>query len=247
MQRAELSIERRRGAPESQMLATLERLANTYRDLGRHELALGIRREAYSARLKVEGEEDRGTIIAALNYGESLVDLQRCAEAKLMLPKMMRAARRVLGNSHDYTLTTRRIYAEALYKDSDATLDDIRGPHPVRGRRGVAQEERAREGLRVGVPVGPALQRQGRGQHPRLVRLPGGVRHDVHGLWRLAQEGRRRKGLRLGRVAPVRGPLHGPRRGRHAREGRLPVGVRAAVSFLVQAFPPLPRAPQLYN
>ena len=120
VQRAELSIERRRGAPESQMLATLERLANTYRDLGRHELALGIRREAYSARLKVEGEEDRGTIIAALNYGESLVDLQRCAEAKLMLPKMMRAARRVLGNSHDYTLTTRRIYAEALYKDSDA-------------------------------------------------------------------------------------------------------------------------------
>ena len=71
--------------------------------------------------------------------------------------------------------------------------------------------------------------RQGRGQHPRLVRLPGRLRHDLHGLRRVAQEGRRREGLRLGRVAPVRGPLPRPRRGRHAREGRLSLGVCAAV------------------
>ena len=35
-------------------------------------------------------------------------------------------ARRILGASHDYTLMMRSCYARTLYRDADATLDDLR-------------------------------------------------------------------------------------------------------------------------
>ena len=35
-------------------------------------------------------------------------------------------ARRVLGENHDLTLRMRHIYAKALYRDPNATLDDLR-------------------------------------------------------------------------------------------------------------------------
>ena len=34
-------------------------------------------------------------------------------------------ARRILGDSHDHTLSMRSIYANALYQDTCATLDDL--------------------------------------------------------------------------------------------------------------------------
>ena len=40
--------------------------------------------------------------------------------------KMIPVARRVLGDSHGYTLTMRKVYADALCKDPAATLDDLR-------------------------------------------------------------------------------------------------------------------------
>ena len=39
---------------------------------------------------------------------------------------MVPVARRVLGESHDLTLRIRSVYAEALYNDTGATLDDLR-------------------------------------------------------------------------------------------------------------------------
>ena len=63
---------------------------------------------------------------AANNYAESLRGLERFEEAKSVLSKMIPAARRVLGNSHDYTLRMRSAYAEALYLADSATLDDHR-------------------------------------------------------------------------------------------------------------------------
>ena len=39
--------------------------------------------------------------------------------------KLMPVARRVLGECDDLTLTMRNVSAEALYKDSAATLDDL--------------------------------------------------------------------------------------------------------------------------
>ena len=40
--------------------------------------------------------------------------------------KMIPVARRVLGDSHGYTLTMRKVYADALCKNPGATLDDFR-------------------------------------------------------------------------------------------------------------------------
>ena len=54
------------------------------------------------------------------------MDLQRFEEAKSLMRKTMPIARRVLGNCHEHTLKTQWQYAKALYKDADATLDDLR-------------------------------------------------------------------------------------------------------------------------
>ena len=63
---------------------------------------------------------------AAYNYANTLAGMQRFEEAKLLMRKMVPVARRVLGESHDITLTMRCVYARALYKDDGATLEDLR-------------------------------------------------------------------------------------------------------------------------
>ena len=50
----------------------------------------------------------------------------RCQEAKSLMLKTIPMARRVLGESHGFTLKMRANYALALCKDADATLDDLR-------------------------------------------------------------------------------------------------------------------------
>ena len=56
----------------------------------------------------------------------SLGDLERVKEAKELMRNTMPVARRVLGKSHNITLTMHLNYALALYKDASATLDDLR-------------------------------------------------------------------------------------------------------------------------
>ena len=55
----------------------------------------------------------------------SLKDLSRFEEVKSLMRKTMPVARRVLGISNDVTLRLRWIYADALYVDDGATLDDL--------------------------------------------------------------------------------------------------------------------------
>ena len=93
--------------------------------LGRHEEALRMEREVYSGRLKLNGEEHEQTLVAANNYAASLIGLQRFEEVKAIMRKTIPAARRVLGDSHEFTLGMRRLYATALYRDPGATLDDL--------------------------------------------------------------------------------------------------------------------------
>ena len=62
----------------------------------------------------------------AYNYANALLNLKRFEEAKALLRKMIPVAQRVLGRSHDITLSMRSIYAEALYRDDTATLEDLR-------------------------------------------------------------------------------------------------------------------------
>ena len=82
-------------------------------------------RDVYSGWLKLEGREHQRTLLAANNYTNILSSMKRLEEARSLLRKTIPVARRVLGDSHDYTLTMRKAYAEALYKDPSATLDDL--------------------------------------------------------------------------------------------------------------------------
>ena len=66
------------------------------------------------------------SVVLANNYALSLLKLQRFEEAKSLLRKEIPVARRVLGEGNRLALKMRWIYAEALYKDGSATLDDLR-------------------------------------------------------------------------------------------------------------------------
>ena len=126
MKEAELSMPRRIGAPVEQILDVQGNLASTYQKLGRHERALEIYRDLYSVTLKLEGEEHKSTLVDAFNYAHCLSKLNSHAEAKALLRKVMPVARRVLGDSDDLTLKVRSQYAQSLYEDPTATLDDLR-------------------------------------------------------------------------------------------------------------------------
>ena len=56
---------------------------------------------------------------------KALVSLERFEEAKSLLRKTLPVARRVLGESHELTLKMRWVYAQAIYDDTGATLDDL--------------------------------------------------------------------------------------------------------------------------
>ena len=126
VQEAELSMLRRLGASEGRILVVQSNLANTYNKLGRHEEALQMRRDAYSRRLKLNGEEHVDSLMAALNYASSLENLGRFEEAKSLLRKMLPVARRVVGDNDVVTLRMKWSYAGALYRDTSATLGDLR-------------------------------------------------------------------------------------------------------------------------
>ena len=127
VQEAELSMKRRIGTSEGDMLAVQANLASTYRALGREEQALRLKRDVYSGYLKLHGEERRETLIAANNFALSLVNLRRFKEAKKFMRKTLPVARRILGDNDEPVLRMRWCFARALYGDDDATLDDLRG------------------------------------------------------------------------------------------------------------------------
>ncbi|CAH0379908.1 unnamed protein product, partial [Pelagomonas calceolata] len=62
----------------------------------------------------------------ANNYAWGLFRLGCFEEAKALLRQTTPVARRTLGDRDDLTLVMRRAYAQSLYKDTGATLDDLR-------------------------------------------------------------------------------------------------------------------------
>ena len=122
---AELSTLRRLGGTEAEVLGVLGNLAITYSALGRPE-ALQMARDVYNGYLRLFGEENNHTLLAANNYAKSLIDLRCFGEARSLLCKTLPVAQSVLGDNKDLTLWMRWNYAEALYKDPGATLDDLR-------------------------------------------------------------------------------------------------------------------------
>ena len=85
-----------------------------------------MKRDVYFGFVKLNGQEDEMTLLAANNYAISLINLQRFEEAKALFLKLLPVARRVLGNSNDTTLRMRSLYAQSLYRDAGATLGDLR-------------------------------------------------------------------------------------------------------------------------
>ena len=65
-------------------------------------------------------------MIEACNHASLLKQLNRFNEIKALLVGTIPVARRVLGESHDTTLTIRSLYAEALCRADGATLGDTR-------------------------------------------------------------------------------------------------------------------------
>ena len=122
----ELAMEQRLGASEKCLLDVQSNLAKTYKELGRGEEALHMQRDVYSRTLILCGEEDVDTLMEANNYATSLAVMSRFAEAKSLLRKIIPVARRVFGESHDMMLRMRGCYAEMLYRNDNATLEEKR-------------------------------------------------------------------------------------------------------------------------
>merc|ERR1711871_1748615 len=87
---------------------------------------MGMKRDVYSGHVKLLGEEHEHTLVAANNYAVTLRNLQHFEEAKSLLRESMPVARRVLGEDDAATLTMRWSYAQTLYEDDSATLDELR-------------------------------------------------------------------------------------------------------------------------
>ena len=83
-----------------------------------------MERDVYFGWLKLNGEEHEDTLIAALNYTNSLSKLKRFKEAKSLLRRTMPVARRALGEGHRLTLRMQWNYARSLCHAS-ATRDDL--------------------------------------------------------------------------------------------------------------------------
>ena len=126
VEEADLSMERRLGAPEGNLLVAQNNLATTYATLGRLDEALRMRQDVYSGYVKLLGEEHEGTVHTAFNYATALLDLQRFDEGKSLLRKVMAVARRVIGENHEITLRMEANYAAALGDNPSATLNEIR-------------------------------------------------------------------------------------------------------------------------
>ena len=87
---------------------------------------MSLRRDVYSGRLKLNGEEHRLTLVAVINYANLLERFGRHEEASSLMRKILPVARRIFGETHITFLRMRWLYALALFKDQAATLDDLR-------------------------------------------------------------------------------------------------------------------------
>ena len=64
--------------------------------------------------------------MAAVNYATSLEKVKHREEAKALMLRTIPVARRVLGESHEFTIKMRWCYTAALCNDPGATLNEFR-------------------------------------------------------------------------------------------------------------------------
>ena len=80
----------------------------------------------YSGWLKFNGEEHENTLRSATNYARYFTSLGRFEEARSLLRKTLPVARRVTRDTSDISIRMRTLYAQSLFFDAAATLDDLR-------------------------------------------------------------------------------------------------------------------------
>jgi len=159
-----LSMMRRLGACEHNMLVMQGNLAVTYERLGRHEESLRMRQEVYSGHLRLNGKEHLETLRGAYNNVNSLYHLRRFTEAKSLMRKTVPVARRVLGEGDRLTLKMNWLYAKALHEDPAAALDDLRDAVTT-----LEETERtARRVLGVSHPITAGIEKNLRGAREAL-------------------------------------------------------------------------------
>ena len=118
---AELSMERRLGASEINLLVTQSNLASTYTMLGQDKDAVRLQQDVYSGTIKLHGVEHEGTLREACNLATLLHKLERFEEVKSMMRKTTPVARRVLGAEHTLTLSlSEDLFCATLAGDSSA-------------------------------------------------------------------------------------------------------------------------------
>ena len=127
---AELSMERRLGAPEENIFAVMGNLAITYGLIGRTEEALALKREALADAKRLYGPYHAVTINSTNNVANSLTDLGRYEEVKPLMRDNILACRRSLGDDHIYMFRARASLAEAVLQGGDcpeavAILEDV--------------------------------------------------------------------------------------------------------------------------
>ena len=106
--------------------------ARALRKRQRCEEDLRLQRAVYLESVKSWGEGHFETVLEASKYANYLIALKRYKEVKELLRRTLPVAGCVLGKDVygerlvNILLRMRLVYAEALYKDAGATLDDLR-------------------------------------------------------------------------------------------------------------------------
>ena len=86
VEEAQLSMLRRIGASEYNILGVQNNLAASYAQLGRHDEASRIQGDVYHVHVKLNGEEHIGTLLQP-QLRDDLITLDRCQEVKSVLRK----------------------------------------------------------------------------------------------------------------------------------------------------------------
>ena len=124
---AEMSMLRRVGASEYDMLVVQNNLGCTYQRLGRLEEALQMKRDVYSghSRHRNLGPLHQNTLKAALNLSTALVNAGNYAEARAFTRDQTELARLALGADHPVTLDFQWGYSRAFRLDKDISAEQL--------------------------------------------------------------------------------------------------------------------------
>ena len=106
------------------MISVQQNLAAAYARRNEYGKSAALEREMYAMRVARQGMRDEATIELGVNYAASLERLGKYDESKALIRELRRGAA-ALGSDHFSNLRLRWLYGLNLYKDTDATLDDL--------------------------------------------------------------------------------------------------------------------------